>query len=264
MFRPEDHTFAICAYGDSPYLVECVESLISQSVSTNLIMTSSTPNDHIREVAQHYRIPLFINPVSKGIAADWNFSYARANTSLVTIAHQDDTYAQKYTEHMLQGLNAATRPLVFFTDYGELRNGVEVDNNRLLRIKRLLLAPLKKKTRQNSAFWKRRVLSLGSAICCPSVTFVKENLPNPLFREGLETNLDWDAWERLSRENGAFIYDSSLLMHHRVHEESATTLLIEGNVRKGEDELMLGRFWPKPIAKAINIFYSQGQKSNRL
>jgi len=33
-FKPQDHTFAICAYKESPYLRECIESLKKQTVAT--------------------------------------------------------------------------------------------------------------------------------------------------------------------------------------------------------------------------------------
>ena len=46
-----DHTFAVCAYKESPYLDECVRSLVEQTVKTNIAVYTSTPNDYIRGVA---------------------------------------------------------------------------------------------------------------------------------------------------------------------------------------------------------------------
>ena len=264
MYSQQDHTFALCAYKESPYLRECVESLLAQNISTNVLITSSTPNQHIKEIARQFDIPFFINTCSSGIASDWNFAYSTTQTPLVTIAHQDDVYCPDYTEHVLEKINSALNPLIFFSNYGELRDGVHVSKNRILAIKRTLLKPLELKSCQNSIFWRRRSLSLGSAICCPSVTMVKSALPEPLFFEALKTNLDWDAWERITHLTGAFVYDPSVLMYHRIHEASATTALIRDNTRGKEDLLMLSRFWPRPIAKLINIAYSQSQKSNSL
>ncbi|MCL1797537.1 MAG: glycosyltransferase [Eggerthellaceae bacterium] len=264
MFEARDHTFAICAYGESPYLQECIESLVAQSITSNIIMATSTPNTYLEELAQRYKIPLYVNQASAGIASDWNFAYDQAKSKLVTIAHQDDIYHCNYTSSVLTRINEAMNPLIFFTNYGELRNNERVEKNRLLTIKRALLKPLEVKSRQNSIFWRRRVLSLGAAICCPSVTMVKQALPNPLFREGFKTNLDWDAWERLSLLKGSFVYDSNILMYHRIHEESTTTKLIEDKTRNAEDESLFLRFWPRPIAKLINIVYAQSQNSNTL
>lgn len=263
MFLPSDHTFVLCAYGESPYLEECLSSLKNQTTQTNILIATSTPNDHVKAIASNSSIPLFVNPSGPGIASDWNFAISCATTPLVTIAHQDDTYAPSYAERALEGLSRARRPLIFFTNYGEIRNGEEIDENGLLSIKRRLLSPMIKADGiSDSTRTKRRILSLGSSICCPSVTLNLPILPSPPFHTEMKSNLDWDAWERFSRLDGSFVYDSEILMHHRIHEGSETSALIKDNTRTHEDLEMLKRFWPSPVAHLINLAYSQGQKSN--
>ena len=104
-FGAKDHTFAICAYKESPFLRECMESLRKQTVVTNIIMTASTDNAYIRNLAEEYQIPLFINHGPAGIANDWNFAYHHCKTRLVTLAHQDDMYRPEYVERMLEKLS---------------------------------------------------------------------------------------------------------------------------------------------------------------
>ena len=41
------HTFAICAYGDSPYLEECMASLACQRQKSEIICCTSTPSPYI-------------------------------------------------------------------------------------------------------------------------------------------------------------------------------------------------------------------------
>ena len=43
------HTFVICAYKESAYLEECILSLKQQTVKSNIIMITSTPNNYIRD-----------------------------------------------------------------------------------------------------------------------------------------------------------------------------------------------------------------------
>lgn len=263
MFSPSDHSFVVCAYGESPYLEECVRSLEQQSLATNIVMATSTPNDLIRDVAVRHNLELRCNPVQEGIKSDWNFAVAQAGTPLVTIAHQDDTYAPEYAQHMLAGMNRCELPLIFFTNYGELRDGLEVNDNRLLAVKRFLLRPIERKGGvAEDLRTKRRILSLGSAICCPSVTLNMDALPQKPFESTMKSNLDWDAWERFSHLEGAFVYDHDVLMHHRIHEGSETSALIHDNTRTQEDLEMLSRFWPAPVARLLNLAYVQGQNSN--
>ncbi len=263
MFAPASHSFVVCAYKESPYLQECVKSLLAQTLRTNIVMATSTPNDHIRSIAEKAGIKLYENDAKPGIGSDWNYAVSCAGTPLVTLAHQDDTYMPTYAETMLEQVNGATRPLIFFSNYGELRDGHVVDNNKLLRVKRKLLKPLVKAGGiTDRRRIKRAVLKLGNSICCPSVTLNMNQLPRPPFNEQMGSNLDWDAWERFSRLNGEFVYCPEILMHHRIHLASTTSELIGNNTRTAEDLEMLERFWPTPVARTINLAYSLGQKSN--
>ena len=172
--QTELHTFAVCAYGESPYLEECVQSLLMQKVRTSILIATSTPNSYITGIAEKYGIPVYINQGEKGLAGDWNFAYRQAKTEYVTIAHQDDYYKPEYLQNVLDGLKKAKSPIIAFTDYGELRNGEAVEKNSLLKIKRLLLLPLRIKALWDCVWTRRLCLSLGNPICCPSTTYVKK------------------------------------------------------------------------------------------
>jgi glycosyltransferase involved in cell wall biosynthesis len=259
-----DHTFVICAYRESPFLEACIQSLKAQSVPSRIIMVTSTPNDLINALAQRYEIPLYVNEGEGGITQDWNFGYAKADTPLITIAHQDDVYLEDYTSRMIAAVERAHHPLIYFSDYGELREDTPVLQNRLLRVKRLMLAPLKVKRMQTSRWMRRRILSLGSPICCPAVTYVRDALPPVVFQKGFRSCEDWEAWEKLSKLPGAFVYDPEVLMYHRIHAGSETSAIIGDNARSGEEYQMFCKFWPKPIAKLLVRAYAGGQKSNTL
>lgn len=258
------HTFVICAYQESIYLEECIRSLLAQTVSSEIIMSTSTPNDYIRRVSEQYQIPLYVNPGQGGITQDWNFGYFLARTPLVTLAHQDDVYLEGYTSRMLSAVGRAKHPLIYFTDYGELREGKPVRSNSLLRVKRVMLSPLKVRGFQHSRWIRRRVLSLGCPICCPSVTFVRENLPETIFQNGFRSCEDWEAWEMLSKMKGEFLYEPEILIYHRIHGESETSAIIRDGARSGEEYEMFRKFWPKPIARFLVKRYARGQESNTL
>ncbi len=263
-YDKSEYTFALCAYGESLYLEECILSLMNQSIPVGIIVVTSTPNRHIEALADKYHLKYYVNEGAGGIAEDWNFGYHKAPGKIVTLAHQDDIYAPPFAQRNLQRINRAERPLISFADYGEIRNGQRVTGNRLLNIKRIMLLPLRIGMLQRSRFVRRRILSFGSPICCPSVTYVKENLPKVIFEPGYRGSLDWQTWERLSRLKGSFVYCNELLMYHRIHAESATTAIIADHDRSKEDYEMFCRFWPKKIAGMIEYFYSKGEKSNKI
>lgn len=264
IYQREAHTFVICAYGSSPYLEECIRSTLAQTIKTQVIIATSTPNEVISFLAQKYSIRLCINQGESGLAGDWNFAYQCAHTPLVTLAHQDDRYYENYTEDVLTALNSCFHPLLVFTDYNELREGQTVLTNPLLRIKRMMLWPMKIAPFRGVKWIRRRVLSLGNAISCPTVTFVKDNLPDFTFKNNMKSNIDWQAWEELSRRKGEFVYISKPCMEHRIHPNSTTTSLLEINGRQREDLQMLRKFWPEWLANIIEYFYKYGEKSNKL
>lgn len=258
----QNHTFAICAYKESQYLEECINSLLNQTVKSNIIIATSTPNEHIKSLASKYNLKLFVNNGEHGIGQDWNFAVSSTNTDYVTVAHQDDIYKPTYLEEITDKLEENKDFVIAFSDYREIKNGKEIPLNKNLKIKKILLLPLKLggKTR----FIKRRVLSLGCPICCPSVTLNMKKVGKNPYKTELKCDLDWDTWDKMTNIKGRFLYIPKELMCHRIHEESETSNLIENNVRLEEDLLMLKRYWPDWIANLIMKRYKNAVKTNEM
>lgn len=257
-----NHTFVICAYKQSQYLEECIKSIMNQSVKSNVIITTSTPNEQIERLANKYNIQMYVNDGEKGIGQDWNFGVSKAKTDYVTIAHQDDIYKQNYLEEVVIRLEKGQDFVIAFTDYREIKNGHEIKLTKNLKIKKILLFPLR--IFKKSKFIRRRSLSFGSSICCPSVTINKKIAGESPYKTNLKCDLDWDTWDKLSNYNADFLYIPKELMQHRIHEDSETSNLIENNIRLEEDFIMLKRYWPTPIAKFIMKFYKSAIKTNKV
>lgn len=262
------HVFAICAYKESPYLETCIKTLKNQTLKSEIILVTSTPNDSIETLVKKYDMPYYINEGEGGITQDWNFAYTCARKfyqcRYITIAHQDDVYEPQYAESVMEAMEKSSHPLIFFSDYYEVRDGKKVLQNQLLRIKRLMLLPLRFLPFQSSIWIRRRILSLGSPICCPSVTFAVDNLPQVVFKNHFRACEDWEAWESLSKLKGQFVYVPQKLMGHRIHEESETSAIIGDHKRTDEEYEMFCKFWPKWFAKILVKQYAKGQNSNDL
>ncbi len=259
-----EHTFAICAYKESSFLEECILSLKRQTVKSEIILVTSTPCRFIFDLCSKYSIGYYINEGEAGITQDWNFAYAKTSTPIVTITHQDDIYFERYTEEVLDICKKAKKPLIFFSDYYEIRDNKMVKENKLLNIKRLMLLPMRVPVLQRSIFIRRRILSIGSPICCPSVAFFKNNLPEVIFNNHFRTNEDWEAWEMISKIKGQFLYTKRPLMAHRIHKDSETTAAIQTNGRTEEDMEMYRKFWPECVAKFLCKIYKKSEESNKI
>ena len=266
VFAPSDHTFVLAAYKKNPYVRDTIASLKSQTVPSNIILATSTPSSYLDDICSELNIEMHVNPSPRLAGDDWNFGYEAARTPLVTIAHQDDYYDPSYTERILAALNErhAEGPLIAFTDYFEMREGVRVASNALLRIKRLMLAPLRVRALSSRRWVRRRILAFGDPICCPAVTFVKPNVGRCPFDTSFINSCDYKTFVDLANRRGSFIYLPEQLVGHRIYPGSATSRNLADNIRAGEDLEILSLLWPRPIAHLVNALYSLSEKSNDL
>ena len=246
----------VLAYKTSPYLEACILSLLAQTWQSRIIITTSTPNSHIEEIARKYDIELRINDNCGNIASDWNFAFAQSPTDLLTLAHQDDIYHPEYSSQVIKSLRKSSDSLIAFTDYEELVNGIPHRNTVCLIVKRLLLWPFYIKRTWTSKLIKKIIIYPGNPICCPSVSFNRSNLQDFKFHSEYSVNLDWSAWLDLAEYNGSFSFISKCLMQHRLCPENETAASIIENRRQQEDAKIFMRLWPAFMAKILTALYS--------
>ncbi|WP_295645910.1 glycosyltransferase family A protein [uncultured Holdemanella sp.] len=192
------HTFVVLAYKESIYLETCIKSVLNQKYKSDVVIATSTPNDFIYNLANKYNLRVIVNNEQKhGIGYDFDFARTCVSSEMVTIAHQDDIYEYDYSNEVIQAYKKNQDSLIVFTDYFEVRNHKKVYSNTNLKIKRLLLTPLKVHNLTNFKLFKRSVLAFGNSICCPAVTFCNKNISlKEIFASDLKCDVDWLAWER--------------------------------------------------------------------
>ena len=264
MIDPSAHCFVVPAYAESPHLDACLDSLRQQHTRTAVSIATSTPNRHVRAMAERYQVPLHVNPAQGGIGADWNFALEVAGTPWVTLAHQDDIYLPDFATRTLQALSDSRDAVLVFSGYEEMEGSSVRDASTLLRIKQALLElGFVGGSRAGSRFFKTNALRFGCAIPCPSAT-INVAATGLRFRTDLKVDLDWAAWLELARKPGAFIYLRDILMRHRVHAQSETSAAISAGHRLAEDRAVLRSLWPGPLAHAILASYRIAYRSNQV
>ncbi len=258
------HTYVVLAYKESDYLEDCIKSVLNQKYPSKVVIATSTPNEFIQGIAKKYSLEVIVNPnPGKGIGYDFDFAVSCGKTKLTTVAHQDDIYDYEYSDLIIKAYKKNQDSLIVFSDYYEIRTEGKVYSNTNLKIKRILLLPLKSRLLASTKFGKRLSLRFGNTISCPAVTFIKDNIKTEdIFKCDFVCNVDWLAWEKLSLKKGKFTFVSKPLMGHRVHEGSTTTEIINERIRTKEDLIMFQKFWPESISKLINKFYVKAEDSN--
>ena len=256
------HTFVICAYKVQPTLEECVKSLLNQTVKSEVIISTSTPNDFIKGIAKKYNVKLVINKEKSSHIKDFCFAYEQAKTKYVTLAHQDDIYFENFAFEVIKAMDKCKNPIIAFTDCYEIKNEKIIKRSKLLVVKRMLNYPIK--LFKKSKWTRLRMLSLGNAIIAPSVTYNKEVVTTPVVETKFKSNSDWLTWIELAKLNGEFVYVNKPLLGRRIHEGSLTTKVIENNIMKEETYTIFKMFWPDWMAKIITKVYSSSEKENKI
>lgn len=259
-----EHSFVVPAYGCSVHLEACLQSLRAQTLKSELILSTSTPDDEQEALAAKYGARYYTHSPNQGIAHDWNTGLRQVTTEWATLAHQDDVYYPDFAEKTLAGITRSRSAILAFTNYDEIADDLKRPMSKLLLVKRALLElGFAGRERIGSRLAKTNTLRFGCSIPCPSVTINVKKAPVQ-FDEQLKIDLDWAAWLQLARTGGEFVWiRGKSLMGHRIHDSSETTAGISDGRRGAEDVQVLEQLWPKPIARLIARTYGFAYASNQ-
>ena len=258
------HCFAISAYGESPYLETCIRALKAQSVSTDIIVCTSTPNELIKSLAADYELPLYIRDGASSLKDDWNFAAGTAHNirgaELITIAHQDDVYHREYASRLLQAAAKYPDMSLFCTRYRTIdKDGKELFT-KAESVKRILRLPLRLRALSGTKLIKRLPLMFGNGIGCPTCTYNVSLTGLPLFNNDYHFVIDWETLLKLTARPGRFICEETVLLDYRVHDGAETKKNIEDHNREHEEAAVYSMIWPKPIVKLLMHFYQKAYK----
>lgn len=273
------HAFVICAFGKSPYLENCIRSLLRQTAPSEIYIATSTPSEHIRRLARKYGLPLWVRQGESGIREDWLFAWREGGKRkrLITIAHQDDCYCRDYAKTVLAMYERYPDMTLFCSDYVTLKTResrmadgtyypvqTRICAGDLVRlVKKLLRLPLRFRFYANRAWVKKSALIFGNSICCPSCTYNYSLIGDHMFDSGYSFALDWENLLSLAERPGRFVCVEEPLIAYRVHSGAATKKCIEDHRREADEASMFRRLWPDWMASLLMRFYKQSYKAYR-
>lgn len=259
-----NHTFAICAYKESPYLEQCIQSVVNQTVKSKVLIATSTPNAYIQNLADKYHLPVYINKGKTGIQEDWNFAVSCCDTDFVTVCHHDDYYKPNFYEQIepIIQSNIAQKTLTIHTGYYDCDEKGKEILTRNNKIKRFLLFPASLATFQSIKFFKMQLIAFGFTVCCPSCTHNRKLLGENFFNSEFQMCCDWDMFYKLAKMKGRIVYVPEKLMSKRFHKDSTTSMDIVSGLRYKEDLAMFEKMWPKKIAKLLMRYYVKAYEIN--
>lgn len=258
------HTFAIMAYKDAPYIEGTIRSILNQSSKSRFYIATSTLTSGVERVADEFSIPIHINANRTGIVGDWEFALSCAKTPFVTLVDQDDIYHPDYASSVVECMTKYNDVLITFTNYTEIDGyGKDRKQNRTMNVKKILLFPLYIFGSLRSKSAKKMILIFGNPICSPSVTYNLTKMNHRgIFDKRYTMSLDWDAWLRMCSIEGRFVYSRRKLLKHRIHSHTQTSGGISMGLRGKEDREIFLRIWPDWFANILMKIYSKSYETN--
>ena len=273
------HAFVICAFGKSPYLENCIRSLLRQTAPSEIYIATSTPSEHIRRLARKYGLPLWVRQGESGIREDWLFAWREGGKRkrLITFAHQVGCYCRDYAKTVLAMYERYPDMTLFCSDYVTLKTResrmadgtyypvqTRICAGDLVRlVKKLLRLPLRFRFYANRTWVKKSALIFGNSICCPSCTYNYSLIGDHMFDSGYSFALDWENLLSLAERPGRFVCVEEPLIAYRVHSGAATKKCIEDHRREADEASMFRRLWPDWMASLLMRFYKQSYKAYR-
>ena len=233
------HTFVILAYNESDDLEECIKSVINQSVKSNVLIATSTPNDYIIDLASNYSLGIMVNKEKSNKGCDYNFAINSFDSKLVTIAHQDDLYDRNYAKEIIACYKNKKDATIIFTDNYEIENENKIKKSKKLFWKRYFLFPLRFSFFQDKKFFKLRCLRREKYICTSSITFVKDNIHNDIFPTNFKYDNDWQGLIDLAKQKTRFVYLKKDLVGYRIDYNKTNKKKYQ------EDKRILKSLYPK-------------------
>lgn len=250
-----EHCFVVTAYKDSPYLSACLNSLIQQTAKSKIIISTSTPSLYIETIAKEYGVDLFVNPENKNVSNNWNFALDVAKAKWITLIHQDDIYLPEFAASTFHAIQQFPDAAIHFTGANEIIENKKTSFSLSLLVKSILLLPFKLQNPLRSMILKKMVISFGNPICCPTVTYNREQLSQFKFNEEYSYVLDWAAWVEIFATPFSIAFTNKPLVNRLIHQGSGTVDGIQSKGIQKEEQAIFEKIWGKPLSKLFFFFY---------
>ena len=118
MSSKSQHTFVVLAYKESPFLEDCVKSVMNQQYNSDVVIATSTPNAFIDAIAEKYGLKVIARPEKdrgKGAASDFDFGLSVSETTLTTVANHDEIYDYNYSSEVVAYYEKHQDSCIIFT-----------------------------------------------------------------------------------------------------------------------------------------------------
>ena len=249
-------TIVIPAYGESPYLDQCISSIVnSQGASVEIIVIDdASPSTFVRNISEKYfpRVSYLRNEKNLGVANNFNKALSTANSLFVQIVGQDDMIINSMVEVIHSANNYAEEcfaihPAVTVID------GLGNSSFGMNEVVKSIIKPHSKMAYSGDTL--RRRLLFGNWTYFPSIIWNKKLLPEAPFSDEYKYCMDLDLLLRMCVTDSSLFLSEKKGFHYRRHRDSVSMAAVPK--KRFEEEMSVIR---KHRRNSINerIFFGLG------
>ena len=228
----------IPAYGPSPYLAECIDSVLANGnyISRCTVIDDCSPTLEIFDIVEKYQgsVEYVRNSQNLGLASTFQKAFELSSSEFTVVMGSDDRMLRDYgliVNRIAQDFpeTCLIHPKVKIINEFGLASYSGVD-----RVKSLLAPKVKTSKEMLSRDILPRLL-IGDWMYFPSIAWNTQVLRNYRLDSNLKTAVDLDLLLRLSTSAESFVIAADYLFEYRRHPQSVSSkLLLDGTRIKEE------------------------------
>jgi glycosyltransferase involved in cell wall biosynthesis len=202
----------IPAYNAAEYIGEALKSVLNQTFQSHeiIIINDGSPDtDELeRELQMHRASIRYLKQENRGAAAARNTGLREATGEFIAFLDADDTWLPTFLEDQLELLKGSRAQIVY-------SDAVLVGDSHMARRTFMELQPSTGSVTPESLLDGTVTVLTSTVLASRKLVF-----DAGLFDESIKRGHDFDLWLRMARIGAQFAYQSKVLAHHRILENS--------------------------------------------
>jgi glycosyltransferase involved in cell wall biosynthesis len=218
------HIF-VPAYGESPYLEECLESIKTHTDETVLctVLDDCSPNANIRSSVEKFgnRFSYVRNDRNLGLARNFQKAFDLSESTYTLIVGSDDVLLPGYVDQLKEAAQKFPTACLFQPQVSVIDENSQTFNAFPDLIKKFI-NPGKRNLKEYEASVILRRLLIGDFFYFPSIAWKAEVVRSYQLNPHLKTAVDLDLIARLAMENHTFVIGGQTVFSYRRHSKSVS------------------------------------------
>jgi GT2 family glycosyltransferase len=230
----------IPTYGPSPYLVECLKSIIDNTDADQVkctILDDCTPGQVVESIVRMFpdRFIFVKNESNLGLASNFQKAFDISTSDYTLIIGSDDRITENLIRSTLEAANIYPQACLIHPKVKVIDDsGKQV--RTIVDFVKSLISPRTNMAKEFNGELILRRLLIGDFMYFPSIAWQTDIVREFRLNSKLRTAVDLDLLLRLAIAGNKFVFTGSNGFEYRRHKQSISSLLAQDATRANEEK----------------------------